>query len=338
MPLPLLEKRPRWRGFGARRGGRVDERLYPFRSRWFRRGNLALHYVDEGAGAPIVLIHGNPTWSFYYREVIKALAPEYRVVAPDHMGCGLSSRPSDRQFRYTLASHVENLEALLDELGLTENVTLVMHDWGGMIGMACACRRPERIARIVLLNTAAFLMPPGKRLPWRLRVVKSVPLLPSLFVRGGNAFAGAATYMAVCRPLSAAVRRGYLDPYDSWRRRVATLRFVQDIPLSPRDASYGLAAWVDRSIGQFRDRPMLICWGEQDFVFDGKILAEWRRRFPGAEVHTFAGAGHYLLEDAGEQVIAHLRDFLARYPLDRDTRGPRAADVVESPVTEAEAR
>ena len=293
----------------------IETALYPFPSHWAPRGRVQQHYLDEGEGEPLVLVHGNPTWSFYYREVVKAFAPRYRVVAPDHIGCGLSSRPTDREFAYTLESHVDVLEALLDDLGLTQGVTLVMHDWGGLIGMACACRRPERIARLVFLNTAAFLMPPGKRLPLRLQFIKSVPVLPGLLVRGFNAFAWGATSMAVSRPMSAAVRHGYLAPYDDWQDRIATLRFVQDIPLSPRDPSYRVASWVDREVGAFADRPMLICWGEDDFVFDWAILTEWCRRFPDAEVHTFPHAGHYVLEDAAAPVIARMDAFLAQHPL-----------------------
>ena len=180
---------------------RLAPGLYPFQSHWMEVRGQTMHYLDEGSGEPLVLVHGNPTWSFFYRRVISALAPGCRLVAPDHIGCGLSSRPTDAEFAYTLESHVNNLESLLDHLGLARGVTLVLHDWGGLIGMACACRRPERIARIVVLNTAAFQLPPGRRLPLRLRFVKSVPVLPTLLVRGLNGFAWPATRMAVKTPM-----------------------------------------------------------------------------------------------------------------------------------------
>ena len=244
--------------------------------------------------------------------MVRGLAPDYRVIVPDHMGFGLSSRPRDGEFTFTLRSHVDNLEALLDELGLTRNVTLVLHDWGGMFGMGAACRRPERISRIVILNTAAFLMPPGKRLPFSLHFVKSVPVLPELLVRRFNLFARTAARVAVTTPLSAAVRRAYIDPYQGWRAGLATLRSVQDIPLSSRDRSYETGAWIDENVGQFRDRPMLICWGQDDWVFDHAIFAEWLRRFPEAEYHTFPGAGHYVLEDAAEPIVRRMRAFLER--------------------------
>ena len=288
--------------------------LYPFASHWLQRGALKLHYVDEGSGDPVVCVHGNPTWSFFFREVVKGLSPDHRVVVPDHMGFGLSSRPSDREFTFTLRSHVDNLEALLDELGLTENVTLVMHDWGGMFGMGMACRRPERISRLVVLNTAAFLMPPGKRLPFSLHFVKSVPVLPELLVRRFNLFARTAARVAVDTPLPDAVRRAYIEPYEGWRASLATLRSVQDIPLSPRDRAWETGAWIAGNVDRFRDRPMLICWGQDDWVFDHAVFAEWLRRFPEAEYHTFPGAGHYVLEDAAAPIVAHIRAFLARTP------------------------
>ena len=294
---------------------RPHRHLYPFRSNWLRRDGMVLHYLDEGSGEPLVLVHGNPTWSLFFRALIPVLAPRYRLVAPDHLGCGLSSRPRAREFDYSAEAHVDNLEDLLDHLGLEANVTLVLHDWGGVIGMACACRRPERISRIVLLNTAAFLMPAGKRLPWPLRFIKTTPFLPELLVLGLNAFSLGATHMATSQGMPKDVRRAYTAPYNSWHNRIATLRFVRDIPVTPRDSSYGLVSRLGRQLSAFHETPMLICWGERDFVFDRTILEEWRRRFPAAAVHTFPDAGHYLLEDAPEPVIDRITGFLKRHPL-----------------------
>ncbi len=167
-------------------------------------------------------------------------------------------------------------------------------------------------AGIVVLNTGAFLIPREKRLPWQLAFIKRTPLLPDLLVRGFNAFAVGATRLGTTKGLTPQIRRAYTAPYGSWRKSLAVLRFVQDIPASPRDRSYGTAAWVDERLALFRATPMLICWGLKDFVFDEVILQEWRRRFPEAEVSAFADAGHYLLEDAGERVIEKMRGFLKR--------------------------
>lgn len=282
-------------------------------------GGLHYHYLDQGQGEPVVMLHGNPTWSFYFRGLVHALRDRYRTIVPDHIGCGRSDKPDDRSYDYTLARRVADLEALLEHLGIRENITLVLHDWGGMIGMAYAHRHPKRIRRLVILNTAAFLLPPGKRLPWRLWLCRNT-WLGTFLVRGLNAFSRSAVKLCAHKPLPAAVRDAYLAPYDSWRHRIAVLRFVQDIPLGPGDRSHGLVKEVQEGLGRFRDVPMLLCWGERDFVFDHHFREEWQRHFPQAEVHRFEQAGHYVLEDAGEEIAPLVRDFLARHPL-RDGTG-----------------
>ncbi|MFQ5423778.1 MAG: alpha/beta fold hydrolase [Phycisphaerae bacterium] len=283
--------------------------LYPFKSHYLDRRGVRLHYIDEGRGAPVVMVHGNPTWSFYYRKLVAALRNDHRCIVPDHIGCGLSDKPGDDEYEYVLERRVDDLEALLDHLDLTRNVTFILHDWGGMIGMACALRRPERVARFVILNTAAFLLPAGRPLPWRLRLLRRGPLGP-LLVRGFNAFARGAASMAAARRLPPDVRAAYLAPYNSWRNRIATLRFVQDIPLRAGDRSYEQVKWVDDNLHRLAGVPMLICWGERDFVFDRHFLDEWRRRFPDAEVQTFPDAGHYVLEDAADRIVPAVREFM----------------------------
>jgi haloalkane dehalogenase len=287
-----------------------SHQLYPFASRWFEREGLAQHYLDEGSGPPVVMVHGNPTWSFYFRELVAALRGTHRCIVPDHIGCGLSDKPGDDRYEYTLQSRVDDLDALLDHLKIENGVTLVVHDWGGMIGCAWALRRPERIARIVVLNTAAFLLPPGKKFPWRLRVLHSRNRWTALAVQGLNLFSWPATWMATAKGLSREIKRGLMAPYDSWNNRRAVLRFVQDIPLRPRHRGYELSKWVDDNLHRLADRPILICWGMKDFVFDEHFLAEWQRRFPDAKVHAFVDAGHYVLEDARDRVIRAVSEFL----------------------------
>jgi haloalkane dehalogenase len=289
---------------------------YPFASHFLDRDGIRFHYLAEGAGEPIVMLHGNPTWSYYYRSLVLALRERYRIIVPDHIGCGLSDKPDDSQYAYTLARRVMDLKALLTHLGIDRNLTLVLHDWGGIIGMAYASRQPERIKRLIVLNTAAFHLPPGKRLPWSLRLFRS-PLLGPILARGLNAFCrGATKYSCTRRPMPPEVRQAYLAPYDSWKHRIAILRFVQDIPLHPGDACYDLVSEIENSLSRLRNVPMLICWGEKDFVFDKDFLAEWMRHFPEAEVHRFADAGHYVLEDATQEIIALVQSFLLRHPLD----------------------
>ncbi len=243
----------------------------------------------------------------------------YRCIVPDHIGCGLSDKPGDDRYEYTLGRRVEDLEALLDHLHLDRDVTLIVHDWGGMIGLAAALRRPERIRRLVAMNTAAFLLPASKSLPWRLRALHGRHPLASLLVQGFNLFSWGATFMATTQGLPRNVRKGLTAPYNSWSNRIATLRFVQDIPLRPGHRSYELAKWTDDNLTRLADRPILLCWGERDFVFDVHFLNEWRRRFPDAEVHSFPDANHYVLEDKRTEIVGLVQEFLKKHPLDGGT-------------------
>ena len=279
-----------------------------------------MHYVDEGSGAPVVMLHGNPTWSFYYRNLILALRGSCRAIAPDHIGCGLSDKPPDGLYSYTLSRRVDDVESLLEQLGVTSGITLVLHDWGGMIGMAYAARRPQRVARLVLLNTAAFRLPAGKRLPLSLRLARA-PGLGALLVRGLNLFArGAARACVKRKRLPPSVRAGYLAPYGSWSDRIAVHRFVEDIPVHPGDAAFDVLKQVESGLSAFREKPILVLWGERDFVFDASFLEEWRRRFPEAEIHRFADAGHYVLEDAFEEIVTLMKGFLLAHPLGTEVR------------------
>jgi len=285
---------------------------YPFAGNILDLDGLRYHYLDEGSGVPVVMLHGNPSWSFYYRTLVLALRDRYRCIVPDHIGCGLSDKPGDDRYDYTLARRVDDLERLLDHLEIKEKITLVLHDWGGMIGMAYAVRRPEMIGRLVILNTGAFHLPHGKPFPPALRICRDTPL-GTLLVRGFNAFSRAASYVGCKRnPMSAELRTLYQLPYDSWQNRIATLRFVRDIPLRPGDRAYDLVTSVADGIHNCRNLPMLICWGELDFVFDRHFLAEWRKRFPDADIHRFADCGHYILEDAAEDVVPLIASFLDR--------------------------
>lgn len=289
--------------------------LYPFASRHVNLNGLKYHYVDEGQGDPVVMIHGNPTWSFYYRELIRTLSGSYRSIAVDHIGCGLSDKPEPARYDYRLRSRVDDLETLLGNLQIERGITLVLHDWGGMIGMAYAVRHPERISRLVVMNTAAFLPPSAKRIPLCLSLIRNSGILATLAVLGFNLFAVGALYMASEKGLSADVKKGLTAPYNSWKNRLATLKFVQDIPLTEKDPSYRLARQVDEQLQILSKLPMLICWGEHDFVFDNDYLAEWQRRFPQSEVHRFPEAGHYVLEDVPEKIIPLIQNFLKRHPL-----------------------
>jgi haloalkane dehalogenase len=286
--------------------------LYPFKSNFFTIRGHHYHYLDEGHGEPLVMVHGNPTWSFYFRSLVSAFSDRYRVIVPDHIGCGLSSKPGLDTYDFRLQSRVSDLGALLDHLALEGPITLVVHDWGGMIGLAWAMAHRDQVGRIVILNTAGFFPPAHKPIPLRLRMIRSGgPLMRSAVLRL-NLFARAALFMAARKPLPADVKSGLIAPYNTPVHRLATFKFVEDIPLSAADPSGGLVAGVEASLDTICKCPTLILWGAHDFVFDRDYYNEWRRRLPHAEAHCFEDAGHYLLEDVPDKVISHMKEFLRR--------------------------
>jgi len=290
-------------------------RLYPFESRFMDIRGFRYHYLDEGSGDPIVMVHGNPTWSFYYRGLVNGLSPAHRTIVPDHLGCGLSDKPAMTDYDYRLKSRVEDFETFVLGLELKRPLTLIVHDWGGMIGMAYARKYHRQIGRLIILNTAAFPPPAGKVLPLRLRLIRDVPMVGIPAVLGMNLFVEGALVMAPRRRLSTSVRRGLKAPYNSPRNRLATLKFVQDIPLTEKDPGFDIVKDVGDHLHLLRHIPMMIYWGAHDFVFDRDYYDEWRHRFPEAEAHYLGDAGHYILEDAPDTVLALITAFLERHPL-----------------------
>jgi cis-3-alkyl-4-acyloxetan-2-one decarboxylase len=289
----------------------VPNTSLPFQSHFADVGGHRLHYLDEGSGPPVVMVHGNPNWVYYWRNLIPALSDRFRSLAIDHIGCGLSDKPTDERYPYTLSRRIEDLEAWLDGLGITENISFVAHDWGGMIACGYATRHPERVAKLVMLNTGAFPLPRSKPVPWQLQLART-PLLGAMLVRGFNAFSRGAVKSCVTRKsMPTDVADAYCAPYDSWAHRIAVHRFVQDIPLKPGDRAWETVNTVADRLELLSGKPMLLGWGDRDFVFDHHFLAEWQRRFPNAELHRFPDCGHYILEDAAEELIPAIRAFLS---------------------------
>jgi len=288
-----------------------SEKLYPFASNWLEIAGQRMHYLDEGPrDAPVVLmVHGNPTWSFYYRNLVIALRDRYRCIVPDHIGCGLSDKPGDDQYSYTLERRISDLGALMEHVQSKTPIHLVVHDWGGMIGFGWAADRPEQITSMVVANTAAFPLPKEKKFPPALWLVRNTAV-GALMVQGMNAFSGLAARVAFKKPVSAEVRKGYTGPYDSWANRIATLRFVQDIPLQPEDDAWKIVASTETRLPEFAEKPCLLVWGEKDFVFDLHFLRKWERIFPKAEVLSYPDCGHYILEDGGPALTEAICAFI----------------------------
>jgi haloalkane dehalogenase len=285
---------------------------YPFESKWLDLSGggepLWLHYVDEGPkDAPVLLfLHGNPTWSFIWRRLISAFSDRFRCIAVDHMGCGLSDRPQD--WDYTLPKHADNVEALLDHLAI-ERFTLVVHDWGGMIGYRVATRRPDAYEGGVVMNTGAFQ---GK-LPKRIALAR-IPLFGSTAVLGFNAFAKEATKQSMVHQerMTDTLKDAYLSPYGNANDRIATLRFVEDVPQKESHRTWDVVADVDSKLSELADRPMLIFWGEQDWCFTPEFKDGWKQRFPEAEVVTVEDGSHYIFEDAPDRLHEAMERFLGR--------------------------
>jgi pimeloyl-ACP methyl ester carboxylesterase len=278
------------------------EKIYPFRSHFLQLGDHNLHYIDEGEGQPILMLHGNPTWSFYYRNLVQTFSPKYRTVVPDHMGCGLSDKPQN--YEYSLESHIQNTFKLIQFLKL-RRIILVVHDWGGAIGFGLVTRYPELFDRIVILNTAAYV---SKHIPSRINLLRR-GRLGEWLTRKLNLFAWPATFMTTVKRLPRQIKAGYLLPYDSWENRIAVARFVQDIPMEKSHKTYHTLCEIESRLKGL-PHPKLILWGGRDFCFNQHFFERWVQLYPEAEACWYSRAGHYVLEDALDEVSLKIWDFV----------------------------
>jgi len=290
---------------------------YPFESHFLTLADgLRCHYVDEpyvdesslAEERPVLLmVHGNPTWSYFWRRVLTQFRDRFRCVALDHLGCGLSDKPDEEEYPFTLERRIDDLVQLIEHLDL-KRITLVAHDWGGAVGMGAAVRLPERFKQFVFMNTAAFR---STQCPLRIRLCR-MPLFGRLAVQGLNLFALGTLWMASAnrKNLTPEVRSALLAPYHSWHRRLAIYRFVQDIPLSPKHPSYETLKTIEESLPRFREYPVCLIWGMLDWCFSPEYLKRFLQFFPEAAVHRLNNAHHLLLEDAPEEVLAALESFL----------------------------
>jgi len=289
------------------------------------RPGIAMSCVDEGPGdgEVVVMLHGNPSWGYHWRHLVEGLRDRYRCIVPDHVGMGRSDKPDDgggvrlptdraaAPYDYTLQSRVDDLATLLDALRIEGPVTLAVHDWGGMVGMGWALRHPSRVRRLVVLNTAMFPLPDAKPMPWQLSLGRD-SRLGGWLVRRFNLFARGAAWLGTERRMPRDVREAYIAPYRGWDNAIATLRFMQDIPLREGDPAWPLVAEAGARLGEFADRPAFLGWGLRDFVFDRHCLDAFRAAWPDAEVHAFQDAGHFVLEDKRAVLVPAIRAFLDR--------------------------
>jgi haloalkane dehalogenase len=286
------------------------EDLYSYKSNYFKSHGFNMHYIDKGKGKPVLMVHGNPTWSFYFRGVIDKLSPNFRTIVPDHIGCGFSDKPTAKEYNYTLSNRVADLNKFIEYLDLKEKIILIVHDWGGMIGLAWALNNLSKIEKIVITNTFGFLKPQTKKFPLRLALIKYFTPFAIPAVLGFNLFSFAALYIAAKTTLSKEVKKGLIAPYNSWKNRIATLKFVQDIPLNQNDESYDIVKNVDENLYKIKNFPILFLWGLKDFVFDKDVLKEWQKRIPDAQYHIFKNSGHYLFEDKPDETMLLIEKFI----------------------------
>ena len=283
------------------------EGLFPFTPHYYSHQGVDLHYVDEGSGDPVVMIHGDPTWGFLYRNFVPPLSQRYRCIVPDQMGMGKSAVPQERSL-YQLEQHCANLEALLLHLDVRD-ITLVLHDWGGPVGLGFATRQPERIKRLVLMNTWAFAPWPGGPFPRLLEIIRSER--GEAFVLRKNGYLEPAlsgtTYHT--EKLTNAVMEAYRAPFPTPESRLAMLCWSRDIPVQETDVSYAEMKRIENRLSLFQEIPILLVWGMQDPVIPASVLRHWQRLFPHATTREIEDASHFLQEDAPERIVQWIEKF-----------------------------
>jgi pimeloyl-ACP methyl ester carboxylesterase len=288
---------------------------WPYEPRWFETTDGRMHYVDEGPrdGKPVVMLHGNPTWSYLYRNFIGPLVEAgHRAIVPDHLGFGRSDKPDDPSC-YTIDRHALRLEALLESLDLRD-ATVVPQDWGGPIGLWWAAHHPERVGRLFILNTYAHRPPGPVKLPLPLRLFR-MPIVGEVMVKGLDLFKRVFLFRAgvVHRErLTPTLKRAYLAPHPTWSSRTPILVFPRQIPSGPTGPVADLAGEIERLLEEhFRAKPVMIAWAMKDVAFTPEVLEQlWLKTFPDAEVMRIEDAGHYLQEDAHERIVPALLEFL----------------------------
>lgn len=280
----------------------LDPSLYPFAPHFLYTDAGRMHYVDEGAGAPVVLLHGNPTWSFLYRDLIRALTPDRRCVAPDYIGFGRSDKPADAA--YTPAAQAARVEALITHLGL-EDITLVMHDWGGPIGLSYVLRHPDRVQRIVIANSWMWPLHDDAWVVLFSRLTGSA--LGRTLITRYNAFARVVLPLAFAdrSRLTERAFQHYVAPLATSTDRVGSWVF----PKALVDETDWLGALWRRRMA-LDGLPMLIVWGLRDPAFRMRHLQRWRSAFPHAQVRLLPDVGHYVPEEAAGTFARFVRTFL----------------------------
>jgi haloalkane dehalogenase len=285
----------------ATRPAWVNDELFPFESRFADVGGAQVHYIDEGAGPVFLCLHGNPTWSFLYRHIVRGLREQFRCIAVDYPGFGLSIPPVG--YRYTIAEHARVVEGFIEHLDLRE-VTLMVQDWGGPIGFWVATRHPERFRAFVIGNTWAWPISGDRATEWFSKtlgsavfggaLVKRADIFTNVFMRGG-------------------IKRKKLtvDERFMYRRPHPTPESREPVHVMPREilAARDLLTEVERGLERVADKPALVVWGDKDQAFREPQRLRWERTFPNHRTVILRGASHYIQEDAPDEIVAAIKEW-----------------------------
>ena len=285
---------------------------FPFTPHYFDINGFQMHFVDKGSGEPIVLVHGDPSWGYLYRNFIHALSRHHRCIVPDHMGMGKSGVPQE-PYPYRLQHHIANFENLLLHLDLRD-ITLVLHDWGGPVGLGFAIRHPERIKRLVLMNTWAFAPWPGGPFPRLLEIIRSARGEKFVLEKNGYlepALLGTTFHI---ENLTQVVMDAYRAPFPTPESRLALLCWSRDIPVSEADPAYAEMKRIEHGLPQFLDTPTLLLWGMNDPVLSEPVLRTWQSIYPQAITYEIEDASHFLQEDAPARIVNWIEAFLEANP------------------------
>lgn len=285
---------------------------FPFEPHYQTINGVQLHYVDEGKGEPIVCVHGEPTWGYLYRKFIHGLQETNRIIVPDHMGFGKSDVPQDKEYR--LKVHIDNLSQLLANLDL-HNITLVVQDWGGPIGFGFAVRYPDRVKRLVIMNTSVGVAKVDRKMWYEAMVENGTydQLLGDMevFVPG---------YMLgiLKRKLSKDEKkqliRAYTAPFPTPEAHIGAKAFPLDIPKGMDHPSAITMQEIRDKLPSLDNIAKIAIWGMQDAIFPPKVIEMWKKIYPNIDVHPIENAGHFLQEDAPEEIIQTIKRFIAENP------------------------
>ncbi|TXT57245.1 MAG: hypothetical protein BAJALOKI1v1_1830005 [Promethearchaeota archaeon] len=275
---------------------------FPFTPYFERINGFNMHYVDEGEGEPIVCIHGMPTWSYLYRKFITQLSKEYRVIAPDQMGFGKSDVPQDKQ--YIMEEHVDNLKTLLLRLNLSD-ITLIVQDWGGPIGFGFSVDYPERIKRLVIMNTSIGVMKEGKN-PWYQPLVEKGIYKQFIMNIGGLLKGGIHNKDKITDVMI----KAYEAPFPSEEYYIGAFAWPKDIPIGDAHPSASIMTHVRKNLYKLDKKEKILIWGIKDPIFPKKLISWWKNIYPDIDIHKISNASHFLQEDVPDHIIALIKKFL----------------------------